>query len=85
MSVFYMALHTAFVFCLAGAVWTMKLRLFTTLNLQVTQHVGTISVLFPAPRTWKCTWKPVLIDIFGAWLLRQLAGAYHNIVSYERL
>jgi hypothetical protein len=85
MSVLYMALHAAFVFRLAGAVRTMKLRLFTTLDLQVPQHVCTISILFPAPRTWKCTWKLILIDIFGAWLLRLLVSAYHNIILYESL
>jgi hypothetical protein len=40
MSVLYMALHAAFVFCLAGAVWALKLWLFTALNLQVPNHVG---------------------------------------------
>jgi hypothetical protein len=80
-----MALHAAFVFRLAGAVRTMKLRLFTALNLQVPQHVGTIPVHFPTPRTRKCTWKLILIDICGAWLLRLLVGAYRNIILHESL
>jgi hypothetical protein len=80
MSVLYMTLHAAFVLCLARAVWTMKLRLFTTLNLQVPQHVGTIPVLFPAPRTGKCSGKFIQIGISGAWLLWPLISAYQNII-----
>lgn len=85
MSVLYMALHTAFVFRLAGAVWAMKLWLFTALNLQVPQHVGAIPIFFPAPRTRKCTWKLIFTDIFVSWLLRLLVRTYYNIILYESL
>lgn len=85
MSILYMALHTAFVFRLAGAVWTMKLWLFTALNLQVPQHIGAIPIFFPAPRTRKCTWKLIFIDILVLWLLGLLVRTYHNIILYESL
>jgi hypothetical protein len=84
-SVLYMTLHAAFVFRLAGAVWTMKLWLFTTLDLQMPQHVVVIPVLFPAPRTRKCTWKLIFVDIFGTCVLRLWVRAYHNMVLHESL
>jgi len=68
MSVFYVALHAAFMFCLAWTIWTLKLWFLATFHLQMTQHVGAIPIYFPAMGTRKYTRKFIYIAVFCMWL-----------------